>query len=272
MDRFARRYWDQLALRWRISVPLAPAPEDIDWFERRASAARRSSLRALILGVTASIATMRWPPETSLVAADWSVNMLRNVWPDQGTPPGARVVCADWRELPFGDSSIELVVGDGCFTALGSEQAGREFTAELRRILVPGGTVLMRCFCRPEPDIEPTQLFDLLYAGRLRNLDLFRWLLAVATHGESPAGVQLGDVWQLWNQHVGNPQFLRARLGWTDDVFANVERMKGSSMTYWFPTLAQIRTLVGPAMEVVEVESPGYEWGAVFPRLRLRAR
>ena len=69
-------YWDRIALRWRIAEPLAPGREDIAWFEHQAARYEAEAKRALLLGVTARIATMRWPAGTSLVAADWSSNML----------------------------------------------------------------------------------------------------------------------------------------------------------------------------------------------------
>ncbi|MGH8686917.1 MAG: class I SAM-dependent methyltransferase [Burkholderiales bacterium] len=272
MDRLARPYWDRIALRWRISVPLAPAPEDIDWFERRADAILPVSRRALLLGVTASIATMRWPAGTTLAAADWSVNMLKTVWPTKDAPPASQVVCADWRELPFPDATFELIAGDGCLTALGSRSAARDFATEIHRILVPGGTMLMRCFCQPENGIDPARLFDALHAGQFGNLDLFRWLLAVSLQGESSSGVKLDAAWQLWHRNVRDPGALQARFGWADDHLANVERMKGSAMTYWFPTLTQVKALAGPEFEVVEANAPSYEWGGVFPRLALRGR
>lgn len=198
--------------------------------------------------------------------------MLKNVWPVQGTPPEAHVVCADWRDMPIGDATIGLILGDGCFTALGSHAAGRDLVAEMRRILVPGGTVLMRCFCRPERGIERSQLFEALQSGRFGNLDLFRWLLAVAAQGDSATGVSLGDVWRLWRRGVRDPRALRARYGWADDACANFERMKGSKMSYWFPTLAQLIELTARDFDTIEAGPAGYEWGEVFPRLALRAR
>jgi ubiquinone/menaquinone biosynthesis C-methylase UbiE len=149
MERSARGYWDRLALRWRIAEPLAPSREDIDWFEERTARNVPRGARALLLGVTAGIATMRWPDATKLAATDWSSGMLKNVWPTRGAPDQTSLICADWRELPIARGVVDLIAGDGCYTALGNIANASLLNKEMHRVLKPGGAVLMRCFCRP---------------------------------------------------------------------------------------------------------------------------
>jgi SAM-dependent methyltransferase len=265
MDRSARANWERLAQRWRIVEPLAPGAEDQAWFERQATG--RTGARVLLLGVTGRIAAMRWPASTTLVAADWSPGMMRHL------PPGlALPLCADWRELPVRESSFDLAIGDGCYSALAGLDDMAVFNAELARILRAGGTVLMRCFCRPARPIDLGALFQDLRQGRFRNLDLFRWLLAMAVHGASKRGVVLGDAWEAWARHVPDARALRARMGWTEDGLENLERWAGSAFRYSFPTLEELRGLAAPAFDVVACDTPGYEWGELFPRLVLRAR
>lgn len=272
MERAARGYWDRIALRWRIAEPLAPGREDIDWFERRATQIAANPARAMLLGVTAGIATMRWPAGTSLIAADWSTNMLKIVWPAGGTPAGTALICADWRELPVPAGALDLMIGDGCYTALGNIAEAAVLNAEMRRVLKPGGAVLMRCFCRPASGLGVDALFDALFAQRIRNLDLFRWLLAMALQGASTTGVAVRSIWEQWARRVPDARALQARMGWTEDGIANVERMAEATMTYSFASLEELLRVAVPGFEVIEHDTPSYAWGEMFPRLVLRAR
>lgn len=272
MERAARGYWDRIALRWRIAEPLAPGREDIEWFEHHAARYRAKGARALLLGVTAGIATMRWPAASTLVAADWSTNMLKIVWPAGGTPAGTSVVCADWRELPLPDGGFDLILGDGCYTALGTIDEAGALNAEMRRVLSPGGIVLMRCFCRPAAGLGVDGLFDALFAQRIRNLDLFRWLLAMALQGSATAGVTVRAIYEAWVARVPDARALQSRMGWSDDELVNVERMATASMTYSFASLEELLRAARPGFDVLEHDTPPYPWGEMFPRIALRAR
>ncbi|HZC79492.1 MAG TPA: methyltransferase domain-containing protein, partial [Ktedonobacterales bacterium] len=250
----------------------APGREDIEWFEDGAARYAPPGARALLLGVTAGIATMRWPASTKLAAIDWSPGMLRNVWPARGTPDGTGVVCADWRELPLAGACVDLIVGDGCYTALGNVADAALLNLEMRRALRPGGTVLMRCFCRPAAGLEIDSLFAQLFAQPIRNLDLFRWLLAMAVHGESLAGVSLRAVWEVWARRVPDARALQQQMQWSDAAVQNMEKMATATMVYSFPTLDELLQIARPDFDLVERDTPDYAWGDLFPRVVLRSR
>jgi SAM-dependent methyltransferase len=272
MERAARSYWDQIALSWHIAEPLAPGRADIAWFEHQAARYEVKPARALLLGVTAGIATMRWPAGASLFAADWSTNMLKNVWPTAAAPAGAGVICADWRELPLPDAGFDLVLGDGCYTALGSMGGAAALNAEMRRVLKRRGLVLLRCFCRPASGLRIDDLFEALFARRIRNLDLFRWLLAMALQGPAATGVAVRAIWEQWVRRVPDGRALQPHMGWSDDELANVERMAAAKMIYNFASLDELLQAAAPAFEIVGHDTPDYAWGGMFPRIVLRAR
>jgi SAM-dependent methyltransferase len=272
MDRTARSYWDEIALRWRIAEPLAPGRTDVDWFERQAARHATGGTRALLLGVTAGIATMRWPAGSRLVAADWSTNMLKNVWPAGATARAAPVLCADWRELPLRSGSVDLIAGDGCYTALGTLAGAAALNAEMHRVLRRGGCVLMRCFCRPAAGLRVDELFEQLLSRRIRNLDLFRWMLAMALQGDSASGVAVREIGEQWARRVPEARALQARMEWTDDALTNMERMATATMTYNFASLDELLRAAAPAFELIERDIPDYAWGELFPRIVLRAR
>jgi len=272
MDRTARAHWERLASSWRIVVPLAPGPDDISWFEREAAQVEASPLRALLLGVTAGIATMRWPAATRLLVADWSTSMLKNVLPASGAPEGAVIVCADWRQMPLAARDLDAAIGDGCYSALSGAQAIAEFNAELHRVLRPGGRFLIRSFCRPAMPLQVSGLFKELLDGRIQNLDLFRWLLAMALQGPSQQGVAMRAVWEVWAKYVPDRRAMRERMNWSEDGLANIERWAQAEGRYTFTTLEELRQLAAPCFDVVGCDTPAYERGALFPRLHLRPR
>ncbi len=68
-----KSYWDHVAPSFSVlGPPLKPSPEDVQFVETAVanwcSSHPGKRLRALLLGVTAEIATMRWPEESSLIA------------------------------------------------------------------------------------------------------------------------------------------------------------------------------------------------------------
>src|SRR3954468_12555969 len=111
--------WDNYALDWHlVGVPLRPAPEDIAIYEGAVAAWQGKpgrAPRALLLGVTPEIATMRWPAGSGLLAVDRSPGRLDDVWPGRAAPHGA-AVRGNWLQLPVADRSRDIAIGDNPFT------------------------------------------------------------------------------------------------------------------------------------------------------------
>ena len=274
-DRAALAYWNAISGGWRIAPPLSPSAEDIQWFETSAGCLKAVPAPppgALLLGVTAAIAHMRWPPETSLVAVDWAWGMLRNAWVRPEGRIWAPPICADWRAMPLRTASRDVAAGDGCYTALGSYENAARMNAEIGRVLRDGGLYCLRAFARPERPEPVAGLFDELAQGSLRNFDLFRWRLAMAVQGSSHSGVVLSEVWRCWSEHVGATRGLAERYGWADSSVRTLERWKTVAMRYYFPSLEELHALAAPCFEVLSCEIPGYAWGERFPRIVMRAR
>jgi SAM-dependent methyltransferase len=275
-DEAALAYWESRAREWRVAPPLTPAKDDIAWYEATVAACATSAggrpLRAVLLGVTPGIATMRWPQGTALLAVDWAKGMLQHVWPRFGFPDQTDVVRADWRELPLATGSIDLVIGDGCYSAMGALAGARRLNREINRVLAPGGWYCMRAFCRAERPTSPAALFEELASGRADNLDLFRWRLAMAVHGESVEGVSLGKVWRLWQDHIeAAPAVLDGR-SWPADQRTNMARWEGVEARFSFPSLRELRALADPGFDLVACERPSYPSAEHFPHLLMRAR
>lgn len=271
MDRRNLAYWTRLSGTWSVAPPLAPCDEDLRWFQRHVAGLGDRPLRALLLGVTPGLAKLAWPAGTTLAALDWSAGMLRNVLPREGAAPHGAPVLADWRELPIAGRSCEVIVGDGCYTALGDLESARLMSAEIARALKPGGLACFRCFARPQEAKGADQLFEELRAAKAAHFDLFRWRLAAAVQGDR-WGVALEEVWSAWNERVPDRGALAADHGWALPDLERIERWKGEPARYAFPSLAQLQQLVAPRFELIEADTPRYERGEYFPRVALRAR
>jgi SAM-dependent methyltransferase len=224
----------------------------------------------MLLGVTPAIATMRWPAQTHLVALDWCDGMFRNVFPREGLPPRCERVRGDWREMPVATASLDLVVGDGFYSTFPDLAGPAQVNREIARVLRAGGALVMRCHRRLDRAPHVADLFSRLFAGEIRDLDIFRFVLAMAVHGDSREGVRLDDVWRAWREHVPDSREAQSRYGWADAPLANIEGWKDVASRYFFPDLAQIRELATPAFDIEECEIPAYEWGEHFPRFTLR--
>lgn len=273
MDRSALAYWEsgQAGPVRPMSAPIVPAPEDTEYVEDRIlRAAGERPLRALLLGMTRSLATLRWPAGSSLVAVEWSAAMIRRFWSAEGVPGESRVVRADWRELPLAAAAFDVAAGDGCCSVLGSLRDATLAGAEIGRVLRPGGTFYLRCFTRP-PNLTVERVFEALHAGRIDNVFLLQWLLAMAVHGDTREGVALDAVWRAWSSQVADPAALFARRGWDGDSGWTLARWKGIGVRYSFPTVEELVQGFAPHLELVERHVPGYAWGECFPTLVMQA-
>ncbi len=270
MERHGLAYWMGLSGKWSVSPPLAPGEDDLGWFLRQVHRLGEAPLRVVLLGVTPGLARLPWPRGTVLAALDWSEGMLRGTFPRDGVPGGGPVR-ADWRELPIASGSCDLILGDGCYTALGDLASTRLFNAEIVRVLRPGALACFRCFARPPRPATVDALFAALEARANLGFDLFRWQLAIAVQG-GRWGVALDEVWRVWNERVPDRRALAARQGWQLDDLQRIERWQGEQARYAFPSVGDLQEVASGRLDVLEVDVPSYALGECFPRIALQAR
>lgn len=277
MDRTKLAYWESRASRPAgrpLPAPIRPTPEDAGFWESRLGALCGSSepLRALLLGVTSSIATLRWPARTELLALDWSTAMIRRAWPAAGLPAWAAAVRGDWRQMPLRDASRDLAIGDGCYAALASFGDCNALNGEVARVLRDRGWYFLRCYLRPAAPQDPDALFAALHEGRVGEFEIFLWRLAMALHGEGRAGVRTDEVWRAWRERVPDHRPLFDRLGWSDAAHANMAQWGELRTRVPFPTLDEVAAMVAPRFELLECSYGSYEMGECCARLVMRKR
>ena len=271
MDAKGLANWESAASNWRHRPPISPGPEDVAWYESVAlgAAADTAPLRAMLLGVTAKIATMSWPAGTQLLVVDWAEAVIKTAWLRTGLPHNAHVVRADWFSMPLARAARDVVFGDGCYTALGSLEYSSALNRAVSRVLRPGGIFAIRCFSRSEAPADVDQLFEELFSGRYQDLGLFRWLLMMALQGSERQGVRLDELWRVWNERVPRPEEHIKRLNWIPEELASIERYSTQDVRYVYPTITELHEIAAPDFDVANCDIPKYPYGQHFPLMTL---
>jgi SAM-dependent methyltransferase len=238
----------------------------------RAACARIRPLRALLLGVTPELATMHWPEDTELTAVDQSAEMIEAIWPRRKRTARAEVVRATWQSMPLADSSVDVVLGDGCFTTLEAVDDYRAVTREVHRVLGPRGEFIHRFFVAPpKRDPLPNVLAD-LRSARIRGFHAFKWRLAAAVQERFESGVRLGDIWDVWHAEISERGPPPVALGWSHETISTIDAYRGSNARYTFPTLDEVRRSFASSFVEAACHTPTYELGERCPILRLLAQ
>lgn len=266
--------WSRLSTQWRlIDAPLRPSGDDLRAYEATVQAWQLAHperpVRGLLLGVTAEIATMRWPAASTLVAVDHSQAMVANVWPK---PAHGTALCADWRSMPLAPGSCDVALGDGCLALLDFPHGYGEFADSLRRVLADDGRLALRCFCRPVRPESPSQVFADLRAGRIRGFHAFKWRLAMAVQTRLDLGVRLGDIWDCWSEEVAEPDTIAAQLGWPAELVRSMDLYRGADTRYRFPTVDEATQGLASHFTLESQHVGGYELAERCPILVFRSR
>lgn len=228
--------------------------------------------RALVLGVTPELVKLPWPTGASVVAVDRSEAMIAAMWSGAGDVASARAVCGDWRALPCADGSVDLALGDGCFSMLAYPEGYRAVAAEIRRVLAPGGRFVMRFFASPPAPEELASVAADLDAGRIETFHAFKWRLAMATQRSPEEGARLDSIWDAWREMCPDPTRLAAERGWSAEEIATIDAYRGAHVTYSFPALAGIGAVLGDDLVELSCHVPRYELGQRCPTFVYRAR
>jgi UDP-N-acetylmuramyl tripeptide synthase/SAM-dependent methyltransferase len=268
-------HWNEHARQWsHVGQPLRPGREDVavaSAMAERVAAGLRRPIQALVLGVTPELVTMPWPKQTRLLAVDRCSGMLGGVLPQQ-SPDATAGLCGDWLRLPLRADSMDLVIGDGCFTVLETVAAYRNLAAEVRRVLGPDGHFVIRLFVRPAVAESVDAIFADLLAGAIGNFHIFKWRLAMALHQQLAVGVRVHDVWQAWHDAGIGAVELSERLSWPLEQIETIEVYRNGSARYTFPMLEEARDLLASEFEELDCHVSNYELGERCPTLRLASR
>lgn len=256
-------HWPAHARAWsRVGPPLRPCARDVAIVEREIAAwAGPRPVAALVLGVTPELVAMTLPAHSTVVAVDKQPAMIDALF-EPG--PGRRAVAGEWLALPLPDASIDVVAGDGSCSLFAFPGEYSALAAELARVLRPGGIVVLRLFAAPE---RPETLADVRAAlPAIRSFDALKWRIAMAI--QSPGrSVAVSAIRDAFDAIVVDRAVLAARTGWSREVIDHVDIYRDSPARYSFPTLAEVRTVVGRQFTELACHVPSYELGERCPTL-----
>jgi hypothetical protein len=198
-----------------------------------------------LLGVTPELAAL----PTSLVAVDWSAEMIRQVWPGNGA--SRRVVRADWRALPLAAESIHTVIGDGSFNMLRYPDDYVTVLAQLHCVMGKGGRIAMRCFTSPETTPAAAEVQMRALRGDYSGFHELKWRVATLAVRET-GNVNIGGraILDRFDALFPDRAALSRATGWTLDVLAEIDEYRDAGWTMSFPTRCQFETAL-----------PGARWG-----------
>ncbi len=267
--------WEQQARQWsRIKPPLRPSGEDLIWAQEavdRWQRNRRRAPRALVLGATVELASLRWPENSEVTGMDLSAPMLQGVWLAAPAAPGRRrAVEGNWLDMPFPAQSFDLVLGDGSFSVM-RQSEGLPLARAIRRVLRSGGKVVLRAYVRPEVAESPESVCQHLLAGRIGNFHVFKFRLLMSLQ-RGGGEVRVADAWEFFRANCPSAESISRQLGWTLDEIQTIEPYRGQGTVYWFPTLAEFRATLGQVFIEDACLWPSYELGDRFPTFILLSR
>lgn len=121
--------------------------------------------RILEIGAGTGLNFVHYPPEARGVAGEFSREMLK-IASTKTRPRGMQLLQNRAEDLPFRDHSFDAAFATLVFCSV--ESPSRAF-AELRRVVRPGGTVLLLEHVRPRGVLGP--LFDLANVFTVRLFD-----------------------------------------------------------------------------------------------------
>jgi hypothetical protein len=269
-------HWPGIARSWHlVGPPLRPSPEEIELFERSIMRCARGVqyVQALILGVTPELFLLRWPKAAVVRALDASSEMINAVW--QG--PKGSAVSGSWTAAPIAEASQHVIACDGGFGVLGHPDGQRALLAEASRMLVPGGTFIVRLFAPMGLTGSLSDIATDLNTGLIVSLDALKLRLWGALQTDLSTGVRPRDVVarieEMTEGMAGGLDHLVSGLGWSSDHVATLALHRRSDAVYHLTDadgLIAMAKLSG--FESLAVESADSPFGNCCPIVSLRRR
>lgn len=265
-------HWNNQARLWDLlGPPLKPSPDDIQnhlgWINEFLP---RQQLAVLVLGVTPEIIQLPWQKNTRLISLDNNLVMIESVLPRKTPYIQPIPISANWLNLPLAESSIDLVIGDGCYNSL----AGSNYsclTKEIHRVLKPDGMCIMRFFLQAESRESIESIIKPFSSRQNFSFHAFKLRLLMGLQEKLNKGVHLRKVWEFWDNYFRTMvDEAKQQLGWSDAVISTIDNYKDSPVFYTFPRLTDVRKIVKQYFTEEEIFIPDYYLGDRCPTLKLR--
>ncbi|AHE57287.1 class I SAM-dependent methyltransferase [Sphingomonas sanxanigenens] len=224
--------------------------------------ARDDARPTLLLGVTPELAAV----PRHLVAVDWSRAMVDAAWP--GSAPQRHVVIGDWKRMPLAEASVAAAIGDGIVSMLSLPMEQPLLFAQLRRVIRPGGRIVLRCFATPDPCERVATVRDAAFAGGL-DFHAFkqRFNMAISVADGLP-NISSAHLFARFEALFPDRMALAQASGWSLATIAEFDAYRGSRYVHCYPSRDAVLALVpGWAQAPHFVETSGYPLAERCPLL-----
>lgn len=269
MDAFKNHsLWSGQANHWEfVGSPQRPCANDIQLFTEiiHAHASHLPHpLSAGLMGVTPELVKLNWPKNTQLTAFDINQKMIDQLWTGNQTI-AASVQLADWRALPIPTASLDLVIGDGVFTATGSLGITQAIFAELTRVLRPQGIFITRCFLRPAQQEPLDKIVEDAAQGQIDTFGTLKWRLAMAlAHTETACATPL-EVLDTFNRLFPNRAVLAKQLDCRLEEINTIDAYADFATRLLFQTRHEFMDAIATRFQLIHAQEPDYALGDRCP-------
>jgi len=267
--------WSKQSEKWKnVGSPTRPCFEDETIFTNLAfvNLISNETKKVVVAGVTPElINNIKWPSNVELEAFDISLDMIKQNW----NPPSslcAKVNQCDWRKLPLDDNSVDLIIGDGIFTALGSVKKMLEVLTEFKRILNSNGKIVLRNFTRPENKEELSNIRLDANKGNIENFGTLKWRLATALTNQETSIVTPKEIHSTFEKLFPDRKDLSLNSGWSLDQIATIDSYEEMTSSFYFPTNDEITKIFNNIFDIYEINQGSYEWSKYCPFITLNKK
>ena len=173
--------------------------------------------------------------------------------------------------MPLRQRSCDFVVGDGSLNAFRYPNGWRAAVAAIGAVLADRGALVIRCYVRPdEPEDPDNVIADLLGTG-IADINHFKFRLFLAMQRSTEVGCAVREIYRFLRSRVSD-DVLRSTADWSDAAVNGFELWRNADTVYTFPTLSEVREVLGRDFCERAVRFPSYALGNSCPTLLLTKR
>ena len=179
----------------------------------------------------------------------------------------------DARKLPYRDNHFGVVTMLGnSFGYFETQQDDIQVLQEVRRVLRPGGHLILRLYVRPDRKESPDAVIDALLDGWTDNFNAFKLRLMMAMSPDPGYSVRVADIFDLWSSRGFDYNELSRRIGIPRATIEAMDNYRGSATCYNFPPNTYVADHFARHFDLIDSFMPAYTLGERCPTLLLARR
>jgi len=269
MKKTNESIWSKQSTRWsNVGSPTRPSLEDSAIMTKQARLCLNyiKEPKICVLGVTPEIIQLDWPNKAKLYAFDSSKDMIKKLW-IYNRKIDSQVSMADWNHLPLKKNSMNFILGDGSFTALQGIEEHKSVTREIERVLKNGGSLIMRCFIRPNKKETINQIKKDVESNKILNFGTLKWRIAMALTDSKTSTVQPSHIYNIFHETFKDLSKLTSYNKWTLDDISTLDSYANMSGFFTFLTESSLKQYMPKNLKFISKKIGNYELAERCPTM-----